>query len=629
MDLLVRALLTYLLHSTLLLGAAALVRFALRGRRLALQEAVLRAALVGGFLTAGLQLGLGLHPLAGAIRVPGAVRATASPAWPVSDGRPAAAPASRPLAPRWRMRAALAPAGPAWLGDDVARATSHARDAVAGAGAAALARWPLALVAGWAALGALALARLAVAARRLACMLRGRRPIRDGELAPESVALICALGLWPRVRLSAAPRLAVPLATGVLRPEVCLPPRAVFELGVDEQVALCAHELAHLARRDPAWILLARVVECLAPLQPLNTWARRRLQDLAELLSDDLAVSVSARPLGLARSLVDVAAWAFGEPPLVPAAAAGALSARSRLGQRVERLMDPLRDIERPRRFLLPLAACVVLASSLVTPVVLGSAAPQEHAAPQADATPQADPAPRPAQAPLAQETPHARPAAHAPHAAPMPRAEAAGDAEPAVEQRLEELARQIEARAHAHDADLRRIEAEIEAVASRFQPNDAELEKLSSEIEASAAELATAVAAGLDPAAAAGSDGHAKAAARRMAELQAEIQAVAGRMRPPDAQLRALTEKARALADQARPTEAERREIHELSDRIAHDAARQARQASEQASQVREAMRRAAGEMRRAADELRARAEAEQDAATPDAAGAKQPPRP
>jgi len=95
----------------------------------------------------------------------------------------------------------------------------------------------------------------------------------------------------------------------------------VAELAADEQVALCAHELAHVARRDPAWVLLARLAEALAPVQPLNAWARRRLQDLAECLSDDLAVTASGRPLGLARSLVDVASWTLGERPLLPAAA--------------------------------------------------------------------------------------------------------------------------------------------------------------------------------------------------------------------------------------------------------------------------------------------------------------------
>ena len=58
-------LLTYLVHSTVLLGTAWAVSRALDDRRLALQETLLRLALIGGLLTTGLQLGLDVQPLAG------------------------------------------------------------------------------------------------------------------------------------------------------------------------------------------------------------------------------------------------------------------------------------------------------------------------------------------------------------------------------------------------------------------------------------------------------------------------------------------------------------------------------------------------------------------------------------
>ncbi|MGD9253295.1 MAG: hypothetical protein PVG92_05125, partial [Holophagae bacterium] len=64
-------LLTYLLHSTVLLGVAWLVSRSLGNRRLALQEMILRAALVGGLLTATLQVGLGVEPAGGALAVEG------------------------------------------------------------------------------------------------------------------------------------------------------------------------------------------------------------------------------------------------------------------------------------------------------------------------------------------------------------------------------------------------------------------------------------------------------------------------------------------------------------------------------------------------------------------------------
>jgi len=81
-------------------------------------------------------------------------------------------------------------------------------------------------------------------------------------------------------------------------------------------------------------------------------------------------VCASAAPLGLARSLVDVAAWTVAVPAVVPETVAAAAGLRSRLAYRVERLMDPVRNLERPQRVFLPLAAVAVLLTTLVAPVV-------------------------------------------------------------------------------------------------------------------------------------------------------------------------------------------------------------------------------------------------------------------
>ena len=551
MEPLVLWLLTYLVHSTLLLGAAGLARFALRERRLALQEAVLRAALVGGFVTASLQIGLELHPLGGALAVPGPRPALAAPG-PSRVGT--ATPHLRPGRPVVEREV------PAWA---------------EAAAAAVAARWRTGLVLVWAGLAAAALARLGVASRRLRRLLRDRRPIDTGELAPEAARLGVSLGLRRAVRLSATERLAVPLATGVLRPEVCRPARAVAELAADEQVALCAHELAHVARRDPAWVLLARLAEAAAPVQPLNAWARRRLQDLAECLSDDLAVRASGRPLGLARSLVDVASWTLGERPLFPVAAAGALSARSRLGHRVERLMDPFRALERPRRLLLPAAAAAVLATALVSPVVSGSVAPQEP-----KPAPEAQPAPRAETAPSGDAT---------------PQADAASTAE--ARERLERLSRRIEERARLHDAEMKKLEAEIEAITSKVKPNEAEMERHGREIEKAAQELAASVRADVEAGTGAAKKSERTAeAARRMAEAEDRLRETARAIRMPSEEIRALADKARAIAESVRPTDDELGEIRRLSAEAARQSVEQSRDAmriaEEALRQAREALR-------------------------------------
>lgn len=597
-----RALLTYLLHSTLLLGLAAVVRLALRERSLPLQEAVLRAALVGAFVTTGLQLSLELRPLGGAFSLP--APAALESREPVAAGPTTAEPRTATLLAATEQGAAHDAARSLIASPLSATAARRSLDGIP---------MPAAFVAGWAALTGIALLRLAVAARRLRRLLRDREPVRDAHLAPQARRLAGALGLRA-VRLSTAPHLGVPVATGVLRPEVCLPPRAVAELGPDEQVALCAHELAHVARRDPAWLLLARLAEAAAPVQPLNRWARRRLQELSECLSDDLAVAASARPVGLARSLVDVASWTLAPSSVLPAAAAGALGARSRLGHRVERLMNPLRSLERPRRSLLPLASAAVLATAFLTPVVSATAPTPQHektnaapqpgtAAPQVEAAARAEAAPRAEAAARAEAAPRAE-------RAPKTEAERAE-----LERRMETLGREIEERARVNERQMKELEREMEALAERLKPNEAEMQRLGKEMEAAAQELAAAAVEG----SLAGSGAHEGAARdrardaarraearRRMAELGEKMRAQAGTL---DAeQMRLLSEKSRQMAELVRPSQEQLAELGRLSAELARasvpdmrDLNRQTREAMEEA---RRAMREAAEAMRQASRE-------------------------
>ncbi len=567
MELLARFALSYLLHSTVLLGAAVVVRLALRERRLALQEAVLRAALVGGFVTAGLQLGLDVRPVAGAVPLP---------------GPSLAADVDAPLS-----LAFLPPAEPS--PPSTGRAAVSRTRAPLGSVLAPLPDWRLVLFTVWAGLAAIGLARLAVAAVRLNALLRDRRPLEGHEIAPAAARLAGALGLRRPVPLSAAPRLTVPLATGVLRPEVCLPARAVCEMPAEEQVALCAHELAHVARRDPAWVLAARLVEAIAPLQPLNAWARRRLQDLAECLSDDLAIGAAGHRLGLARSLVDVASW-LGERTLLPAAAAGALSARSRLGHRVERLMDLSRAPERPRPSFLLLAGLLVLATTLVTPVVSGSATGEDPTPAPAAAAPAQDKAqPQVEQAPT-----------------PAPDVRASQDAR----RELEEIARQIEGRARLSEAESAKLQAEIEAMVANVEPHQAEIERLSRELASSAADIAATLADG------AGQETERAANREKRDELRQRMAEVRRQLREAtreglrEEEVRALREKARELAERTRPTAEELRRIRELSRQLARDAGTEARETSrisrEASDQLRDAMRQLREAMRTVREEMR-----------------------
>jgi beta-lactamase regulating signal transducer with metallopeptidase domain len=338
--------LTYLLHSTVLLAAAGLVSRALGLRRIALQEVLWRAALLGGIATSALQVGAGCRLLAPATFLGVASR----------GGAPAAATA----------------------------AVTTATDAVAAAEAALPAPSPPAATAaldlhsggtpGWDWVAMLAAIQLGVAACGLASLavcwwrlhrcLGERRDVHRGPLLRTVHDLRERLGVRRPVRLSICSGVQVPVAVGTLRPEICLPPRAVAGLDAAQLRTLLAHELAHVRAFDPAWVLLVRLVERALWLQPLNLLARKRLHDLAEYRCDDVAVRETDDAAAFASCLVEVASWPARAAERAARALAPAMPGpRCRLELRVERVLSGDADAEAdaPRRGprLLALGLCV------------------------------------------------------------------------------------------------------------------------------------------------------------------------------------------------------------------------------------------------------------------------------
>jgi Zn-dependent protease with chaperone function len=384
--------LTYLLHSTALLALAAAVTFALGERRTALQEVIWKCALVGGLATATLQVGLGWTPLAGSWELPGAVVATAEPLQ--QEGAPLAAE-------RQELGEAAAVGGSSAARHDLA--TSPAASRIAGAppaGSAAptprssegtvaassprAAAGPLLAVVAWLALAAFFTVRLADDYLRLAARLRERWPVADGAVAALFGRLLGKSGRRRPVTLTGSERLPVPIAWGLARPEVSLPARVLRDLSPYHQESILAHELAHVLRRDPAWLAAARLLEAVLFFQPLNRVARRRLQEIAEYRCDDRAVELTGRPLDLARCLTEVATWRLAGMAALPVPS---MASGSSLGRRVRRLVDGAQGEPLPR-WVRPAAVAAVLAVALAAPgVTRGKPAPQEPAAAPAAAS--------------------------------------------------------------------------------------------------------------------------------------------------------------------------------------------------------------------------------------------------
>ena len=342
-------LLTYLIHSTaLLLLAWAITRMRLWSP--GATDLFWKAALVGGLVSASVQLGLELRP-------PGSV--SIAPTTTLAPALPHAAHASN-------MRAApdrVASDQPIEsLPTSVSRAEPSApRDLLPVRGI---------VVAVWALVG-LGLA-LTYAARRLILVGRigDRHPVLDGRLIAELDRLTRDARLRRRPRLTCTTRISSPIALGVA--EICLPESALEELDLEQQRGMLAHELAHLARRDPIWLAFASVVERVFWFQPLNRLARRGIATSAEYLCDEWAVRRTGSGVALARCLAQVAEWIQASPLGVPVA--GMAEERSLLVSRVEKLLAGRFD-SRPTRLLTIASIAVVVATIAMVPGVTGRAA--------------------------------------------------------------------------------------------------------------------------------------------------------------------------------------------------------------------------------------------------------------
>lgn len=322
-------LLTYLLHSTILLGIA---WFVTRRRRpsAVVQDVLWKAGLIGGFATATLQTGLGFEPLGGALRVefggitPGA-RVKPAVAAPVDAWQgllPEHNRASSVAAPRTTLLSSRPEAAPESPVATAVRATPMRPAEIA------LLAW---------AVMALAMTVLYLVQRALALRRIGpRRQVSDAALLDMLDSLRCTGRVRRQIRLTAAPGLLSPVALG--GDEIALPEAALTDLDSEQQRSMLAHELAHLERRDPAWLALACLIERAWFVQPLNRLARIRVQEAAELLCDDWAVRRTGSGVSLASCLVKVAEWVDPTPRPIPLA--GMAERRSQLVTRIHRLIE-------------------------------------------------------------------------------------------------------------------------------------------------------------------------------------------------------------------------------------------------------------------------------------------------
>jgi beta-lactamase regulating signal transducer with metallopeptidase domain len=377
------------LQSTLLLGLGLLAGCLLRGRGPSLAAFIYRVTLIGTLSGALFSLLLGPHlqpPWSVSLPTvkPHPIRRAALDGWP--DPRITGDPqsASAPLIDPTRLPAIPPPGSPfSRPGSDTLRSRSHeesgtdasaAREPVravlgrSGAPDLHLMGWLyVTVVSVWATGVMLLLVRLLFCWLLLDGLRRRAVPLHS-EAAQGLLADLCrTLQVRPPLLL-ADTGIHSPFLTGLRHPAILLPADCARQFDGPTLRLILAHELIHLARRDCAWTLAARLACALGWTQPLLWALCSRLEQASEEVCDQEVIRLEGNPRAYARCLFTLSELLM---PAAPARAlgVGVVTIRSSLGQRIQRILDGARQHSLPPsnrlRAAISLIAVVVVALGL------------------------------------------------------------------------------------------------------------------------------------------------------------------------------------------------------------------------------------------------------------------------
>jgi hypothetical protein len=191
---------------------------------------------------------------------------------------------------------------------------------------------------------------LAILTWRVVAGLRGMSRVRRAARTIEGEA-----------RFLESSAVTAPLTVGLVWPVVVLPP-AWRDWPDGKLNAVLAHELAHIAGRDPLCRFVASLNVCVFWFHPLAWWLERTLSSTAEDACDDAAVRTVGEPRLYAEVLLDIArAVRLGGGRL----ARHGLSAggNGQLGRRIDRVLrgESGRDLPRSRKLLMAVGCAVAI----------------------------------------------------------------------------------------------------------------------------------------------------------------------------------------------------------------------------------------------------------------------------
>ncbi len=195
--------------------------------------------------------------------------------------------------------------------------------------------WRFAVLCGWIAASLILTVRL-LASFILGVRLLGRARPLDCEIIERAVHLAKArLGISKDIQVCSSPRIWSPVIWCWKRRPVLLVPSAAGQGDnrIDWTAVLC-HELAHWRRRDHISGLLAELVLCILPWQPLLWLAKSRLINLSEHACDDWVLATGQSGTDYAESLLDLV------PGRQMAFVPGVVRSKKTLAGRVRRVLQ-------------------------------------------------------------------------------------------------------------------------------------------------------------------------------------------------------------------------------------------------------------------------------------------------
>lgn len=200
---------------------------------------------------------------------------------------------------------------------------------------------------------------LATSLIRVQCLKRAARELRDPEWQDAKEATARRLGAHRAIRLLLHERVRIPMAGGLWRQVIYLPSAAI-EWSADRRDVVLAHEIAHLARRDPLRVITARLAVALYWFHPLAWIAARQSGADLEEACDAAVLALGTRPSIYARLLLEFAESIHGPAPL----AALPIVQRSLLERRLMAILrDERHTLTRMRLFLPALVTAIATVS--------------------------------------------------------------------------------------------------------------------------------------------------------------------------------------------------------------------------------------------------------------------------